>query len=125
MTDGKQDIIAKPGERSKYDDGNFKDKEVIKFIQDAKVTRRMQERYWSQIFEDSEEEDSEPDEEEEKPGRERRSNAFDGEGNKQTENDEREEEEGFDDDGPEDNDMDSSEEEDYRTVDPRKERDEL
>lgn len=57
VTDGHQEIIARPGERNKFDDGGFQEAEVMKLIEDAKVTKRMQRRYLEQIFEDDEDEE--------------------------------------------------------------------
>lgn len=62
VTDGEQKIVAKPGERSKFEDGGFQQDEVAKFINDAKVTQRMEDVYLRGIFDDEEEEEGQGEE---------------------------------------------------------------
>ncbi len=51
VTNGSQDILARPGERNKFDDGPVDEEEVKKVIADAKVSQRQAERYWEEIME--------------------------------------------------------------------------
>ena len=125
VTNGEQEILAKPGDRGKFDEANFKEEEVVKMIKDAKVTRRMQERYWNEIFE-LEEEDSEGERDEREPDDERRA----GKGNEDDDDEESDGDDGDDgDDGAEEDDQEpttgeSAEVNDDRR-DPKPERDEL
>ena len=125
MTDGKQKIIAKPGERNKFDDAHFQVSEVMKLIKDAKVTRRMQEHYWREIFED-EEEENERDEEEEP---EQDPNFEDSEGRFKNQNRNAEDQEEDNDDGDEEDGNDATEGAGSQvggsSKDPKADRDEL
>ena len=127
MTDGKQKILAKPGERNKFDDAQFQASEVMKFIKDAKVTRRMQEHYWREIFEEEEDEEENERDDEEEPGQDR--NSEDVERKFKNQNRRAEEQEEDNDDGDEEDGTDATEgagsEVDSGSKDPKADRDEL
>jgi len=127
VTDGKQKILAKPGERNKFDDAQFQVSEVMKFIKDAKVTRRMQEHYWREIFEEEEDEEENERDDEEEPGQDR--NSEDVERKFKNQKRRAEEQEEDNDDGDEEDGTDATEgagsEVDSGSKDPKADRDEL